>query len=81
MKPVIAKNPRLSVRIAISLILQILLVVLLRQPHQNSTVFDLGILIFPFRILQPRAGLQRDRGGVQMRLAWVMRFSERRTRT
>jgi hypothetical protein len=45
MKSHIVHKPRTIVRIVTSLVLQIPLVVLLRQHHPDSTVFTLGILV------------------------------------
>jgi hypothetical protein len=47
MKPIIAHKPHLTARIVISLSLQILLVILLRGPHQDCGLFNLGFLVVP----------------------------------
>ncbi len=53
MKTIIAHKPYLTARIITSLILQIVLVVLIRQPHQDSIVFNLGILVISVLAMAP----------------------------
>jgi hypothetical protein len=53
MKSIIAHKPQLTARVVTSLILQILLVILLRQPHQDSIVFNFGILVIAVLALLP----------------------------
>jgi hypothetical protein len=53
MKTMIAHNPYLIVRIVTSLILQVLLVILLRWPHQDSTTFSICIFIVAVLALVP----------------------------
>jgi hypothetical protein len=55
MKSIIAHKPHLTARMIISLALQILLVVLLRQPHQESLLFNLGILVVSLLAIAPVA--------------------------
>jgi hypothetical protein len=59
MKSVIYRNPHLTVRIVISLLLQILLVILLRQPHQDSIMFNAGILVVALLAMVPVASAPR----------------------
>jgi len=47
MKPIIAKKSHLTARIVMPLKLQILLVVLLRRPHQDSPILMLLLSVFP----------------------------------
>jgi hypothetical protein len=49
----------LIVRIVISLVLQILLVVLLQQPHQDSLLFNLGIMVVAVLAIVPVASAPR----------------------
>jgi len=53
MKSIIGHKPHLTARIVISLSLQILLVLLLRRPHLDSTVFNLGILFIAVLAMVP----------------------------
>jgi hypothetical protein len=55
MKSIIARKPHLTARTAISLSLQILLVVLLRQHYQDSLLFNLGILLIAILAVVPVA--------------------------
>ncbi len=53
MKTIITYKPHLTARIVTSLILQIVLVVLIRQPHQDSMIFNLGILVISVLAMAP----------------------------
>ncbi len=53
MKSIIYRNPHLAVRIVVSVVLQIVLVVLLSQPHQDSTLFNLSLLIIAALAMVP----------------------------
>ena len=53
MKSTIAHKSYLTLRVAISLILQVLLVVLLSRPHQDSLLFNLGILVIDILAMVP----------------------------
>jgi hypothetical protein len=60
MKPIIYRNPYLIPRITVSVILQAMLVVLLRNPAR-STAFDLGILgiaLMAYTLLCPQKCLE-----------------------
>jgi hypothetical protein len=64
MKSIIAHKPSLTARVVISLVLQIALIALLRQPHQDSTIFNLGILVIAVLAMVPlcvRIACLRDR--------------------
>jgi hypothetical protein len=55
MKSIICRKPHLTARIVTSLLLQILLVILLRQPHQDSLAFNTGILAVALLAMVPVA--------------------------
>lgn len=59
MKPMIARRPHLTARIATSLILQILLIVPLSRPHQDSMIFNLSLMLIAVFAMVPVAFVTR----------------------
>jgi hypothetical protein len=55
MKPLIYRNPHMVIRITISLLLQVLLVLLLHHPRQDSLIFTLGIFFIAVLAMAPVA--------------------------
>ena len=55
----IARRPHLTARIATSLILQILLIVLLSRPHQDSMIFNLSLMLIAVFAMVPVAFVTR----------------------
>jgi hypothetical protein len=53
MESIIAHKPHLTARTVTSFILQVLLVVLLRQPHQDAIVFNAGLLVLAVLAMAP----------------------------
>lgn len=59
MKSIIARNPCLTARMVTSVILQVVLIVLLRRPHQDWLCFNLGILVISLLATLPVAFVPR----------------------
>jgi hypothetical protein len=53
MKPIVYRNPHLALRIATSVIIQVLLVILLHRSHQDSLLFSLLIMAIAGLALVP----------------------------